>query len=230
MEGYRMKNNLQSVIEVFETNNHSIDTVFDVGAHTGKWTEEYVEILPRATFYLFEANPKRTRPLSLSENHKWYNVVLSSPAISAVEFYADGGRHGTGDSYYKETTISYDNVQPITLETDTIDNIVKENNIPVPQLMKIDTQGSEIDVLKGAAKTLNGVDLLMIETPVLAYNAGSPSFDDYIEHTMEYGFVPIGVNEVHLNDGILMQLDIVFIRKELRARYYDIRKFWHGMR
>ena len=48
---------------------------------------------------------------------------------------------------------------------DSLDNILEENNIENPDFIKLDTQGSELDILKGGINTLQS-DILGLEIEV----------------------------------------------------------------
>jgi len=54
------------------------------------------------------------------------------------------------------------NVSSVLIETDTLDNICSQNNF-VPNFIKIDVEGAEYDVLKGASNTLKNANALMVE-------------------------------------------------------------------
>jgi len=227
---YQMKNNLKEVLSVLKQHNYQITTVFDIGANKGRWTADYEQILPEAQFFMFEANPKHHKPNDINPKHRWFNQVLSSPDSNEVEFYRITTNNvGTGDSYYKEHTTYYDACETITLPTCSLDQLVSDNNIPVPQLIKLDTQGSEIDILRGAATLLKSVDIIYIEVPILPYNEDAPTFDEYINSIIKCGFVPIGIDDIHIPDNILMQVDIVFMKTTLKAKVYGGKNFWKGI-
>lgn len=217
-----LRNNLDSVVQKLSAGGYNITDVFDVGANQGRWTAKYSKQLPGARFCMFEANPKQRSP-KLAPNHKWFNSVLSKPGASEVEFYAVSG---TGDSYYKEQTKAYDGCSPLKLPTTTLDVLVKENSLPHPQLMKMDTQGSELDILHGANSIINTVDIIVIEMAVLPYNKGAPTFDDYLKFLIDLDFVPVGVEEIHVSNNMLVQLDIVFLRKHTKETYYGNNEFF----
>lgn len=176
-----LKNNLLSVIQTLTFKGYNIDCVFDIGANKGTWTAQYEPKLPNANFFLFEANPKHQRPRNLAAKHKWFNNVLSSPDIKEVDFYSIVG---TGDSYYKEQTHHYNECDPLKLTTITLDEMVKEHSLPFPQLIKLDTQGSELDIMLGAEPIIKQTDIIIIEMAILPYNQGAPTFDDYINFYM----------------------------------------------
>ena len=219
-----LRNDLAAVIQTLTSNGYNISSAFDIGANKGTWTLQYEKLIPRATFHLFEANPTHSRPARLAGRHNWFNAVLSSPQTKEVEFY---GIAGTGDSYYKEDTQAYQSCTPITLPTTTLSAIVKEHSLPLPQLIKLDTQGSELDILKGAEDVIEHVDILMTEMAVLPYNKGAPTFDQYMATLTHLGFVPVGVERVHQADNIVIQLDMVFLKTNIKTKYYGATKFWN---
>ena len=49
------------------------------------------------------------------------------------------------------------------METTTIDNICFKNNINEIDVLKIDTEGSELNVLKGASKMLKNTKIILVE-------------------------------------------------------------------
>lgn len=216
-----LPNDLNTVIQTLTNRGYNITSVFDIGANKGTWTAGFAPKMRGAEFFLFEANPKHHRPTSLAPKHKWFNSALSSPDIKEVEFFTSGGaKRGTGDSYYKEQTHVYDGGESIKLKTTTLDEMVKENSLPYPQLMKMDTQGSELDILKGAEKTIKHVDIIVVETPILPYNSGAPTFDDYINTLSDNGFVPVGVEGIIFANSLLVQIDLVFLKRNINTKYY----------
>ena len=216
-----LPNDLNTVIQTLTSRGYNITSVFDVGANKGTWTAGFAPKMRAAKFFLFEANPKHKRPAALAQKHKWFNSVLSSPDIEEVEFFTSGAaKRGTGDSYYKEQTHVYDGGESIKLKTTTLDAMVKENALPYPQLMKIDTQGSELDILKGAEETIKHVDIIVVETPILPYNNGAPTFDNYINTLSGKGFVPVGVEGIIFANSLLVQIDLVFLKRHINTKYY----------
>lgn len=203
-----------------QNQGHVIETVFDIGANRGMWTKKMLGLLPDAKFCMFEANKNLSMPNLLNKSeHKWYNVVLSKPGIDLVDFYFLN-QAGTGDSYYKENTTHYRNVLPDTMYATTLDSIVSDDSLRIPQLLKLDTQGSELDVLEGALGILEYVDIILTEIPVLSYNKDAPSFCDYIDYMHSIGFVPVGVEQHHFSDNFLIQMDLVFLRSDVKEKYY----------
>jgi FkbM family methyltransferase len=193
-----------------------IETVFDIGAYDGSWSKDIKsKVLPNAEFILFEANIEHKNILEHSGNKSFCGMALSNPEKKFVQFY---NKTSTGDSYYKENTKFYDYQKSILLPCVTLDKIVKENNLPIPQFIKIDTQGSELDILSGVS-FLDQVDLICIECPILCYNRNAPTIQDYINFFKLKNYVPIDISEIHRMEDILVQIDIMFMRHDSKEKY-----------
>ena len=142
--------------------------------------------------------------------------MLSNPERAFVDFY-----NGTnsGDSYYKETTKFYDNQTSIRLPCTTLAQLVTEQKIPLPQLIKLDTQGSELDILAGAEPFLNQVELIYTECPIVRYNAGAPNIQEYLDFFKARKFIPVRLLEAHHIENTLVQLNILFMRHDVKETY-----------
>jgi hypothetical protein len=126
-----------------------------------------------------------------------------------------------GNSYYKENEEYSKAAKDIYTKeyeqdrsTTTIDYIMEVNKYPQPDLIKIDTQGSELDILKGAKNTIKGVNHLIVELQHVQYNIGAKLVDESIEYIFSLGFelVPTG-NDNKYFCGNGPDADYHFIRK-----------------
>ena len=192
----------------------NINTIYDIGAHKGDWTSEHSEIFKDIEFHMFEANPNLDDPVN---GHSWHNVALSNKNEERI-FYV---RNSTGDSFYREQSIYYgEEAQRLKVQSITLDDYISRKGIRSPDAIKIDTQGSELDILRGAKKCLKTCKLLMMEQPILPYNQGAPSFDQYMAMALSNGFIPVGLEEMHIIDGAFVQIDVLFAKKDIYERHF----------
>jgi FkbM family methyltransferase len=193
-----------------------IHTVYDIGAHKGWWTVQMKQgPLPRADFYMFEANPS-FEPW-LEQMDVPYHIGVLSDCARDVNFYSI---NGSGDSYYLENTQYYESDQFQIVPAISLDSVIQSSNLPVPNFIKLDTQGSELDILRGAERILPKVDLVYMECPIVCYNQGAPTIQDYLNYMQSQNFMPIDLLEIHRGDHTLLQVDIMFINSATRAQLY----------
>jgi len=174
-------------------------------------------------YHLFE--PYEYPEIKVDVDHQWHRVYLSDRE-KKVNFYINNEFH-TGNSYYKEDTKEFDNIEPVEVTTISLDKYVAENNMPLPDLIKIDTQGSELDILKGAEYCLKNASVLILELPLIPYNIGSPGMVEILEYLRIKRFVPFTIIQEHqiLDDSInigMAQVDIAFVKVQGRSRFTEI--------
>ena len=128
-------------------------------------------------------------------------------------------------SYFPEKTNFYEEtVKPKTLKTTTLNEIQKKTQIPFPDLLKIDTQGSEIDIIKGGSEILKNCKAILLECPIISYNIGAPTLSDYVEYLDSINYLPLDITETHYLDKVLVQIDIIFLRKDIFQKIYQGKK------
>jgi len=198
-----------------------IDVIYDIGAFRGEWSNFLSRTsLKNKKFYLFEANKENEKYLE-KLSFKYFFGVLSDKKKD-VNFYS---RISTGDSYLVEQTSFYkENIKSVIKKTITLDEIVKNQNLSFPDFIKIDTQGSELDILKGSQKSISKCSLIYLECPIIEYNLGAPNLNDYIKYLNSINFVPYDLCEIHKIDDVLIQIDILFIKKSKLNEFYPNKK------
>jgi len=188
-----------------------INVVYDIGANNGEWTQEHSKYLNKDTnFFLFEANEHYSD--ILKKNYKNSYIVLLSNEEKILNFYAN---NSTGDSYYKEANGNYDNIKPKLLKSKTLDSFCLENKIPDADLIKIDTQGSEIDILSGGLNVLLKCKLVLLEVSLIEYNLGAPKFQDYLDFMISNGFYPSYISQCYPINNKIIQADIIFANENI---------------
>lgn len=154
--------------------------IYDIGSCVIHWTKFAKLLWPNATFILFDAFAPAE--FLYIEGGYDYNVgVLSSQDNSVVKFYQNDFLPG-GNSYYRE--IGCDNGKHfpedkyLELVTKKLDTIVKERGFPLPDFVKIDVQGSEIDIIQGGLETLGHAERMIVELQHIEYNEGAFKSDE----------------------------------------------------
>lgn len=125
----------------------------------------------------------------------------------------------TGSSIYEENSNHDRNLN--FLEMKTLDNLVSEYDTGNNIFLKIDVQGAEIDVLKGATKTLEKTEIILLEVSTLNNNSKAPIFNDIINYMNDINFSVFDICDLSRNKNyVLFQLDIIFIKNtsEIKTR------------
>jgi len=151
--------------------------IYDIGSCVLHWTKEAKKLWPDAQYILFDA----FTPYEFLYDGYDYHIGCLSNDNKIVKFYQSNIFPG-GNSYYREQVL-YDGKtffpEDIYDEklTDTLENIIKNRGFPLPDLVKIDVQGSEIDVIKGGIDIIKNAKHLIVELQHVQYNQGAPKID-----------------------------------------------------
>lgn len=187
--------------------------IYDIGACVLHWTNEARMIWPTAEFFAFEAMPE-CEFLYRDQKIGYHIGVLSDQPGKEVEFYQNT-YHPGGNSYYKENAEvnpeapKYFNESHLRrYKTATLDSVQRLKKLPMPDLIKMDVQGAELDVLKGAKDCLARVSHVILELQKVEYNKGAPLREQVIFWMEEQGFECKGVFSDQGYDG-----DYHFVRK-----------------
>jgi len=188
--------------------------IYDIGAYHGDFSIALRNIFQKSKFYMFEADSKKEK--FLKETGLPYYIALLSNTSGQKYFYSN---NSSGDSYYKETTKFYQNTTPTVINAVTLDNLVDAQSLPTPDIIKVDTQGSELDILKGGLKTILNSTLIHLECPIIMYNQGSPSLHEIVSFMATLNFIPSDIFECHTGIDGLIQVDIAFLKAESLKAY-----------
>lgn len=179
-------------------------TILDVGGYKGHWTHDIRAQFPNASIVVVEPN---NHPELNNLDVPVHREVLAS-TVREVPWYSN---LSTGDSMYKELTLHYNNVIPATRTTTTLDKLFPTQRF---EFVKLDCQGAELDILKGGEVLLQDTHAVLLECAFAGkYNEGAPTFAEYIAYMDSIGFAPLEIPELHRANGVLVQIDIVFLRK-----------------
>jgi len=147
---------------------------FDVGAHIGSYALILERSFENAALCCFEPNP-RIFP-KLKENIRGTHIKAFPSALGAsvgkhTLFYSEEvtiNDHSQLASANKDVFPLFygvDTFETIECSADTVDNFCMKNNIDHIHFMKIDTEGNELDVIKGAGAMLAAgkIDVIQFE-------------------------------------------------------------------
>jgi FkbM family methyltransferase len=212
---------LQEVFERFD-----INLVCDVGARHGEYAGEVRESGYRGWIASFE--PVSTNFKAISERHgndpKWqgFNMALGA-AQAEMEINVTAGSAMSSfrepNAYAKEQFVK-DSVIERTekVQVNTLEGIMPELKALVPEpriYLKLDTQGFDLEVLKGAQPVLAEVAALQSEISVKAIYENMPSYTEALLAYEAHGFELAGLFPVKEDDGgAVIEFDCVMIRRD----------------
>lgn len=174
--------NFSSILKYF-TPTH----ILDVGGHTGDFCKQAKYYFPRADFFIIEGNPiceQYIKELGIP-----YTIKIVGKEKKETIFYkTKKNPRSSGHSLYKEITPDYGDEFLIEekVKQYTIDTIFEVANF---DLIKIDTQGSELDILEGGQRICKQAKGILLEVSIEKYNEGAPLYNEVVDFMENFGFL-----------------------------------------
>jgi len=198
-------------------------TILDIGANVGNFTMMCKTIWPLSNSILIEGTKECAFRLAFIGD-PFYIELLGDEDGKKVTFYKTKiSDTNTGNSIYKENSVHYNDEKVITEERKLVklDTLLKNFQRPI-DFAKLDTQGSELDILKGGVKTLSKCKYILIEVSLKYYNEGIPLKADIVNFMSSMGYNNKEIVQQHIWQSIekigdikmgdIYQEDIMFIK------------------
>jgi FkbM family methyltransferase len=198
---------MDKILEFIDRND--IRSVLDIGANVGNYSRTIKYFFPDIRIMMIEANPHCEEHLKNTGID--YMITCLSDVEKEIDFYLqDDNDIGTGSSYYLENTNHYSLKRSMRTKTNTLDNIIGNQKF---DMIKIDTQGSEIDIIRGGSSVVDQAKFVCLEISLTEYNENAPLKDEVMSFMNTQNFHPIELVEEHFAKGNLIQEDWIFAKK-----------------
>jgi len=189
--------------------------IVDVGAYVGDWTCMVKGIFPDASVLMVEAQPsKQSQLLEVCEKYpgevQCRMALLGPEACAGVRFY----ELETGSSVlWEQSNVAR---REIRCEMRTLDGLLSGTRFGSVDFLKLDVQGYELEVLKGAEESLRGIQAILMEVSLLRVNKGAPLLHEVLRFMDERGFRAYDICSFIRRplDNALWQSDVIFMRVE----------------
>lgn len=203
---------MEGAFRALARRRHGFRTVIDVGASNGSWSASLMRHFPSSRYLLIEAQPVHEVALrEFCARHVNSQFVLAAAGENPGEIYFDAADPLGGQAAYAPRSAA-----DIRVPVVTIDAEVKAKALPGPYLLKFDTHGFEVPILRGAAATLEHAEAVIMECYNFRIAPEALTFDEMCRYLGERGFRCIDlVDPLHRpHDDAFWQMDLVFVRQD----------------
>lgn len=212
----------------------------DVGCRWG-FAERFLEETDDIHLYGFDPDVEECERLSAIYPQKNVHIVPKGLAEKPGKYCLYRTKEPACSSMYKPLTTlteSYPSLDCATLmdevsfEATTLDHWSKENDISYIDYIKLDTQGSELNILRGGKKILSTTRIIELEVEFNPIYENQPLFNDIDRFLRAEGFVLWGfLNLIHYskrnNDDIeLTDFMIAHDSQSVNIRSKGGQLFW----
>lgn len=143
-------------------------TIIDLGANEGFYTLKARELSSNAKIIAVEPNPSAFKTLKKNiEINKLKNIIPLNKAVTSktgkISFEVIKGQTSIGGCKIYKKYRKRGELKKITVDSITLENLCKVYKIKQIDLLKMDVEGSELDILKSCKNILSNVKKAVIE-------------------------------------------------------------------
>lgn len=185
----------------------------DVGAYQGEWTTLFRSIFLHSKVLMVEAQEAQRPVLQQVRSHHPDEISMAISLLGS----ADGHRvafseMATGSSVFPESSPYLRST--VTKTTQRLDSLLLAGRYPSVDFLKLDVQGYELEVLKGAPAALSQSTAVLLEASLMPVNRGCPLVAEIIAFMAHSRFRLFDFcSQIRRRDGVLWQTDLLFLRE-----------------
>lgn len=157
-----------NVFSILKTAGFAPKHILDIGANRGTWSREVKKIFTDARFTLVEPQSNLKSyfddllksdtfvylPIGVGEKPGHFSFTIATRDDSSTFRMSPEEAQSRG-------------LTQVQVEVNTIDNIVMDSKFGVPDLIKIDAEGLDLDVLRGAKSIFGKTEVILVEASVV---------------------------------------------------------------
>ncbi|HAR62782.1 MAG: FkbM family methyltransferase [Candidatus Margulisiibacteriota bacterium] len=189
-------------------------TVIDIGAANGTYC--LYDTFTSSRHLLIEPLIERENNLvNLKKKYKNLDYIIGGVGAKEderkINVHLD---HLDGSSLFKEQIADFDGIER-KVNITTLDKLYMDLKLESPFLLKIDTQGSELEILNGASKVLELTECVVLEASFFEFYKGAPLIGEIVIFMKERGFVLYDIADItyRMLDGACAQIDLAFVKQ-----------------
>lgn len=196
---------------------YSIENIFDVGANVGQSVRQFVVNRQVSSIWCFEpaTEPFRQLRQSVSDSRVRFFQIGFGATESTLSMIVEGKSSG-----FRVTTQTNSDSATESIQIKTLDGFCEENKVDSISFLKIDTEGFDLEVLKGGERLLDAgkIDIVQVEAGMHSGNTRHVPFADFRAFMEPKGYSLFAiydqVGEFNKNP-ILRRCNPVFISRRL---------------
>jgi FkbM family methyltransferase len=190
--------------------------IVDVGANRGNWTRTALKYFPRSRFTMFEPQEKMREEVADLLVHPGieFHCMGAGPVNASMQLT----QHERDDSHtfaLSARQAQESGYPQIEVPVVALDDFFEGRGLPKIDILKIDAEGWDLEVLKGAHKIVKDADVVLMEASVL-----NPIFTNTVEEVISamsrLGFVLFDITDLNrtVKDNSLWLVELAFVKRD----------------
>lgn len=218
------------VVQVIENKENLLDTfynnlktanfypnyVIDIGANTGTWTRELLQHFPQTQVLMIEPQQRLQIHFKDLLNDKVSYLPVGVGNKNDILKFTIVERDDSCSFIYSEEEAKEMGYEQINIPIKTLNTIIKENNYPTPDLIKIDAEGLDLEVIEGASDFYGKTEIFLVEATVCCetYKNSTAKVIALMDQCGYQLYEVTDLNRPFPDNPILWLIELAFVRKD----------------
>jgi FkbM family methyltransferase len=208
-------------LELIERASSSGARVFyDIGANIGSWTALCRAVVPESVIVAFEPMPEHVAQFQTNTREfahiQFFPVALGSREETR-EFHPASASDASSFlplSQAGRSAWNLENRPALRLPLTTLDKLVASEKLPPPDVIKLDVQGFELEVLRGATGSLRQARWVLSEVSFKSFYEGQVLFSELAGFLAAHGYEVCAFGQPIRPGAEIEQADVLFRRRD----------------
>ncbi len=205
---------LNQLFNLFKLSGFEPKHIIDVGAHMGGWTRELIKYYPHANYTLMEPQSglkQYGKELLNQPNINW--ITAGAGAVDDKLAFTYVERADSRSFIYSADEAKQKGFVQEIVDVYRLDTLISKGNFGVPDIVKIDAEGLDMEVLNGLGEFSGKVEVIFVEV-ALANKIYQNTLEEVVAFMYKNGYKVFDVTDLNrpFNKPVLWLMELVFIK------------------
>jgi FkbM family methyltransferase len=215
------KNNLlENLIALIKNSGFQPTLIIDIGANHGTWSRVWKARFPETMFVLVEPQGwLKPSFIDLLDDKTVFLPVGAGKENGMVKFTINSERDDSSTFALSSNEAESRGFKQIDVEIRTLNSIITEFGNRIPEIVKIDAEGIDLDVMEGASYLIGKTEMFLLEASFnSAFN--QTELNIVVNYMNEKGYRAFEITDINrpFSNNVLWLVEIAFVR---RGGFFD---------
>lgn len=190
--------------------------LIDVGANRGNWSRTFLSFFPNSTVVMMEPQSWLRANVEdlLTSNPNLYWLTRGASNTEGEFLLTLRERDDSSNFLLSHEQATAQGFSQVPVQVTTVERVVTELSLPIPDIIKIDAEGLDLKVLEGCGSLVGKTNLFFIEASLLS-NAVDNAFVRIVNEMKAKGYVLFDITDLNRspNNSTLCLLELAFVKE-----------------
>lgn len=189
--------------------------IVDIGANRGNWTRTAMRYFPDTHFTLFEPQVELLAGSDLDGDKRVQIFAMGVGPTTATMLLSKHARDDSFSFALSKAEAAALGREQVEAPVVALDEFLPQQGIPFPDMLKIDAEGWDLEVLKGAEAAVSKAEVVLLEAAVM--NKRFPNkLPQVVAEMDKRGFVVLDITDLNrtVRDNALWLVEMAFVKAD----------------